>query len=183
MHFGAQSPWKYVVRRLRWENVGIWRLQTPRLLGFLEPKYGVCCWKVMDLNLFWKFGEVFFLEWSWSWMPPNFKTHLESTTDEFAQDWRHLHCWVASRYGNHSTAESCGRCALPSEGYVTSCSYGDHSESCPKVKFEVTVVTCLACLVWSAKSAGGFDWLINDQRAGEAGGIFTTSFPESRSKF
>jgi len=23
MHFGAQSPWKYVVRRLRWENVGI----------------------------------------------------------------------------------------------------------------------------------------------------------------
>ena len=27
---------------------------------FWSPKYGVCCWKVMDLNLFSKFGEVFF---------------------------------------------------------------------------------------------------------------------------
>lgn len=115
--------------------------EDSKALCFWEPKVGVFL-KVVDLNLFWKFGDGFFLEWSWSWMPPtnpNYHRNLleESNTHEFAQDWRHLHCWVASWYWNHSTAESCSRCALPSEGYVTSCSYGDHSESCPKVKFEV----------------------------------------------
>ena len=63
IHFGAQSPWKYVVGRFFGGKM--LEFEDSNLQGFWffwSPKYGVCCWKIMDLNLFWKFGEFFF--WS-----------------------------------------------------------------------------------------------------------------------